>query len=105
MVEPVAMLINGRGYRVRRARDVGLADEDDQVIVEYCLSRDLVLVTFDSDLRDKARRGQCQVLHIRAPERTARQRLAAVIEVVTAQLARGYPLITVRSDGTVEPPI
>src|SRR5436309_13190316 len=37
MVEPVARLINGRGFRIRRARDVGLADEDDQTVVEYCL--------------------------------------------------------------------
>lgn len=26
------MLINGRGYRIRRARDAGLADEDDQAL-------------------------------------------------------------------------
>ncbi len=53
MVEPVVRHVNGRGYRIRRAGDVGLADEDDQTLVEYCLSWELVLITFDSDLRDK----------------------------------------------------
>jgi len=101
MVEPVARLINGRGFRIRRARDVGLADEDDQTVVEYCLRWDLVLITFDADLRDKARRGHCRVLHIKAPERSARYRLSHAIEDVVSHLRRGRRLITVRRNGRV----
>ena len=102
MVEPVTLLINGRGYRVRRAREVGLADEDDQALVEYCLAWDLVLVTFDPDLRNKALRGQCQVLHVRTPERTARQRLADAMDVIVARLNLGHRLVSLRRDGSVE---
>ena len=102
MVEPVVRLINGRGYRIRRARDVGLADEDDQAVVEYCLSAELVLVTFDADLRDKALRGLCRVLHVKAPERTARERLAVVMSDVVQFFAHGRRLVTVRRDGTVD---
>lgn len=101
MVEPVALLINGRGNRVWRAREVGLDKEDDQVLVEYVLGYDLVLVTFDNDLRDKARRGGCQVLHIRTPEITARERLAAAYENVRAPLAAGRRLVTLHRDGHV----
>ncbi len=102
MVEPVVNLLNGRGYRVRRTREAGLADEDDQVLVEYCLNWDLVLITFDSDLRDKAVRGQCRVVHIRTPERTARERVAAAFDEVIGQLSRGSRLVTVRRDGSVD---
>jgi predicted nuclease of predicted toxin-antitoxin system len=102
MVEPVVRLINGRGYRIRRARDVGLADEDDQTLVEYCLNWELVLITFDADLRDKALRGRCRVLHIKTPERSARDRLAMAIDEVVRFLARGSRLVTVRRNGTVD---
>lgn len=102
MVEPVTLLINGRGYRVRRAREVGLADEDDQALVEYCLAWDPVLVTFDPDLRNKALRGQCQVLHVRTPERTARQRLADAMDAIVARLNLGHRLVTLKRDGSVE---
>lgn len=102
MVEPVVSLINGRGYRIRRAREVALADEDDQALVEYCLNWDLVLITFDGDLRDKAVRGRCRVLHIRTPERSARDRVAAALDQVIDHLARGSRLVTVRRDGTVD---
>jgi predicted nuclease of predicted toxin-antitoxin system len=97
-------LINGRGYRIRRARDVALEAEDDQAIVEYCLAWQLVLVTFDADLRDKALRGQCQVLHVRTPERTARDRLAQRMDDVAARLLRGHSLVTLLRDGRVDPP-
>ena len=53
MVEPVAALLNGRGHPVRRAREVGLAAEEDIVIIEYALETDLVIVTFDPDFRSK----------------------------------------------------
>jgi predicted nuclease of predicted toxin-antitoxin system len=101
MVEPVALLINGRGNRVWRAREVGLEREDDQVLVEYVLSFELVLVTFDRDLRNKARRGGCQVLHIRGPEISARERLADAYEAVRAPLAARQRLVTLHSDGHV----
>ena len=102
MVESVVRLVNGRGYRIRRAREVGLADEDDQTLVEYCLSWELVLITFDSDLRDKALRGRCRVLHIKTPERSARDRLAVAIDEVVRFFLRGSRLVTVRRNGKVD---
>lgn len=101
MVEPVVLLINGRGYRIRRARDAALADEDDQTLVEYCLRWNLVLVTFDADLRDKGMRGRCRVLHIKTPERSARDRLAAAMDRVVGRFMAGDRLVTLRRDGSV----
>jgi rRNA-processing protein FCF1 len=101
MVESVALLINGRGNRVTRAREVGLDKEDDQVLVEYVLSFDLVLVTFDNDLRNKGLRGGCQVLHIRGPEITARERLAAAYDGARTPLAAGKRLVTLHRDGHI----
>jgi hypothetical protein len=39
MVEPVVLLLNGRGHRIIRARDAGIEAEDDQTLVEYALSK------------------------------------------------------------------
>lgn len=52
---------------MRRARDVGLSDETDVVIVEYALGEDLVIVTFDPDFRSSAMRKGSRCLHIRPP--------------------------------------
>lgn len=76
MVDPVALLLIGRGHVVTRAREAGLATEDDAVVVDYALVDDLVIVTFDSDFRRSIRRRGARCLHIRPPERTARPRLA-----------------------------
>ena len=102
MVETVVLLINGRGFRIRRARDVGLADEDDQTLVEFCLQAELILITFDADLRDKALRGECRVLHIKTPERSARDRLGAVVDEVIGHFAGGSRLVTIRRNGSVD---
>jgi hypothetical protein len=73
MVEPVSRLLIGRGHVVIRARDAGLATEEDMILVEYSLVDGLVIVTFDPDLhRAVRRRGEGRCLRILAPERTAR---------------------------------
>jgi len=103
MVEPVVLLLNGRGHRVVRARDAGIEAEDDQTLVEYALANQLTVVTFDRDLRDKSLRGGCKCLHIRPPERTARDRVAAAYAaIVDCFGGQNRPLTTVRPDGTVE---
>jgi hypothetical protein len=76
MVEPVVRLLIGRGHRVIRARQAGLASEADSVVGSYALVGDLVIVTFDPHFRASARRGGARCLHIQPPERTARNRLA-----------------------------
>ena len=101
MVEPVVTLLNGRGHRIIRARDAGIAAEDDQTLVEYALAADLVIVTFDNDLRDKVVRGECRCLHMRPPERTARQRLADVHEQVVALFVlQRASLVVIERDGS-----
>jgi hypothetical protein len=71
MVEPVAAFLNGRGHRIVRARQVGLAADDDAVIAEYSLANDLVVVTFDYDLRSSVLRRGCRCLHAPPREATA----------------------------------
>lgn len=89
MAEPVVKLINGRGHRILRARDVGLEAENDQTLAEYALTNDLIIVTFDRDLRDSAIRSGCACLHVRAPERTARRRIAAAYQAICTPSALG----------------
>jgi predicted nuclease of predicted toxin-antitoxin system len=61
MVEPVARLLMGRGHPVTRARDVGLQDDDDLVMVDFALERgDLVIGTFDNDFRRSVVRRGCR---------------------------------------------
>lgn len=103
MVEPVAALLNGRGHPVRRARDVGLAREEDIVIVEYAIEADLVIVTFDPDFRSSAYRKGARCLHIRPPERTARQRLARHYRETVALFWQGASLVTLPADGPPNP--
>jgi predicted nuclease of predicted toxin-antitoxin system len=98
MVEPVAALLNGHGHPVRRARDVGLADETDIVIIEYAHSTDLVIVTFDQDFRSSLRRKGARCLHIRPPERTARRRLADRYREVVDLFWAGELLVTLPAD-------
>jgi predicted nuclease of predicted toxin-antitoxin system len=99
MVEPVAALLNGRGHPVRRARDVGLAAEEDIVIIEYALETDLVIVTFDPDFRSSVRRKGARCLHIRPPERTARQRLRTQYRAVVDHFWGGALLVTLPREG------
>jgi hypothetical protein len=64
------------------------------------LTYGLIIVTFDKDLRDKVLRGRCRCLHIRSPERTARQRLAAAYERILALLQNPRcELVTLTRDG------
>jgi predicted nuclease of predicted toxin-antitoxin system len=99
MVEPVAMLLNGRGHPVRRAREVGLDKEADIVIIDYALVADLVIVTFDPDFRSSARRRGARCLHIRPPERTARRRLAEHFQAVINLFWQGALLVTLPTEG------
>lgn len=99
MVEPVARLLNGRGHRVVRARDAGLAAEQDADIIEYCLRNELVVVTFDGDFRDSALRAGCRCVHIRHPEITARGRLREHMDGLMALLDAGVRLATLPSSG------
>ena len=100
MVEPVAWLLEGRGHRVIRAREAGLADELDPVVVDYALVDDLVIVTFDPDFRKAIRRrGEGRCLHIHTPERTARARLAAHYREVVRHFSERARLVTLPSLG------
>jgi predicted nuclease of predicted toxin-antitoxin system len=94
MVEPVVALLIGRGHPVRRARDVGLATDDDAVLGDYVLIDDLVIVTFDPDFRSSARRKGARCLHIRPPERTARERMRTYYREVVALFWDGARLVT-----------
>jgi predicted nuclease of predicted toxin-antitoxin system len=99
--EPVIRLIEGHGFMVRRARDVGLATADDASVREVCLAHQppLTLITTDADFRDSALRGGVAVLFLRAPDVTARDRLQMHFdEAVRALLAR-HPLVTLAGDG------
>ena len=78
------LLLNGSGPRIVRPRDAGLEAEDDQTLIEYALSKSLIVVTFDKDLRDKVRRGGCRCLQVRPPERTARNRMAAAYHEIVS---------------------
>lgn len=100
MVEPVVLLLNGRGHRVVRARQAGIEAEDDQTLVEYALA----VFTFDRDLRDKSLRGGCRCLHIRPPERTARDRLAQAYGAVIDCFERNRPYVRLTREGNVESP-
>jgi predicted nuclease of predicted toxin-antitoxin system len=102
MVEPIATLLNGRGHPVLRARDAGLADEEDIVLIEYALVADLVIVTFDPDFRSAARRKGARCLHIRTPERTARRRLRAHYDAVIEFFWEGAILVTLPREGPPE---
>jgi predicted nuclease of predicted toxin-antitoxin system len=102
MVEPVVLLLNGRGYRTIRARDAGLATEPDEILVDYAWANDLVVVTFDIDLRSGARRKGCRCLYVRAPEITAVERLRHHFEAVIRLFQEGRPLVTLPLDG---PPV
>ena len=99
MVEDVVDLLIGRGHPVRRVRDVGLADEADAVIVEYALHENLVIVTFDPDFRSSIRRKGARCVHIRPPERTARQRLADNYREVVTLIWEGAQLVTLPTQG------
>jgi hypothetical protein len=101
MVEPVVLLLNGRGHRIIRARTAGIDAEDDQTLVEYAVAQSLVVVTFDRHLRDKTRRGGCRCLHVRPPERSARERLAgAYDEVIRLFTEDTCELVTLAADGS-----
>ena len=94
MVEPVALLLNGRGHVVIRAREAGLAQEEDGVIADYALHAELVIVTFDPDFRKAIKRRGGRCLHVRPPERTARERLATYYREVIGFFADRARLVT-----------
>lgn len=101
MVEPVALLLEGRGHVVTRVRDAGLATEDDPIVIEYAIVAGQVVVTFDPDFRRTIRRrGEGRCLHIHDPERTARTRLARhyreVIELFERDRSR---IVTLPAEG------
>jgi predicted nuclease of predicted toxin-antitoxin system len=99
MVEPVAAFLNGRGHRTLRARQVGLGADDDAILAEYARVNDLVVVTFDYDLRSSVIRRGCRCLHILPRETTARRRLASAYAEMTALFAQGCHLVTVDKEG------
>lgn len=99
MVESVVDLLIGRGHPVRRVRHVGLSDASDAVIAEYALAQNLVIVTFDRDLRDTSIRQGARCLHIHQRETTARRRLAAAYDAVIQCLWQGYQLVSLTSQG------
>jgi predicted nuclease of predicted toxin-antitoxin system len=102
MVEPVALLLIGRGHRVIRARDAGLAAEEDVVLIDYALVDDLVIVTFDPDFRRAIRRRGGRCLHVRDPERTARARLAKYYREVIRLFEGRARLVTLPSEGPTD---
>jgi predicted nuclease of predicted toxin-antitoxin system len=101
MVEPVVRYLNGKGHRMLRARDLGLANAEDADLVEYALYNELIIVTFDPDLRDSSLRGGCQCLHIRPRESTARERLKGCYADVVAALRAGSKLVTIDAKGAL----
>lgn len=99
MVADVAAYLNGRGHRNVGARAAGLAGAEDSDVVEYCLTNNLVVVTFDLDFRDSVLRAGCRCLCIRTPELTARERLTAQYNEVVQLLASGARLVTLPAKG------
>jgi predicted nuclease of predicted toxin-antitoxin system len=99
MVADVATYLNGRGHRNIGAAAAGLATAEDRDVVEYCLTNDLIVVTFDLDFRDAVLRAGCRCLCIRTPELSARERLAAQYKPVTRILREGGRLATVPAQG------
>lgn len=99
MVETVVLLLQGRGHRVIRAREAGLAAEDDGIVAEYALVSGLVIVTFEPDFRRRARQGGPACLHIRTPERTARERLADHYREVMEHFKDHARLVTLPRSG------
>jgi hypothetical protein len=99
MVEPVALLLNGRGHVVVRARDAGLDRDADNVVVEYALIENLVVFSFDPDIRRVIRRCGARCLHIHPPERTARERLAEHYRGVVRHFNARAHLVTLPRSG------
>ena len=99
--EPVALLLQGRGFLVRRARELGLAAEQDSEVREVCFAftPPLTIVTCDPDFRDAAVRGGVSALYLKGPETTMRERLAEHLDEVTAALAARNPLVTLGRHG------
>jgi len=82
------MLLQGKGHRLVRAKEAGLAKADDSDLAEYALAKRLVVVTFDADFKRLAFDRGCRVLYVRHPERTARERIAAQHSEISALLVR-----------------
>jgi predicted nuclease of predicted toxin-antitoxin system len=99
MVADVATYLNGRGHRNVGAAAAGLATADDRDVVEYCLTNDLIVVTFDLDFRDAVLRAGCRCLCIRTPELTARERLAVQYDTVMQIFIHGARLATIPTRG------
>jgi predicted nuclease of predicted toxin-antitoxin system len=99
MVQGVVDLLMGRGHPIQTARQVGLQQALDADLATYALSKGLVVVTFDRDLRDSALRAGCRCLHIHAREATARSRLKDAYDDVIALLGAGHLLVSVDKQG------
>ncbi len=91
--------LNGRGHRTVRARQVGLSADDDAVVAEYARANDLVVVTFDFDLRSSVLRRGCRCLNVLPREATAKRRVANSYQDIVALLRQGCQLVTVGKDG------
>lgn len=76
-----------------------LADASDAAIIEYSLSSDMVVVTFDPDLTRNSVRKGCAVLWIEGPELTARVRTAQHYRGIVDLFASGAPLVTLPEVG------
>lgn len=82
-----------------RAKAALLADEVDAVIVDYALAQELVIVTFDRDMRSKTVRRHCRVLWIDGPEWTSRDRVKGQYAEAIEFLVAGERLVTVPREG------
>jgi predicted nuclease of predicted toxin-antitoxin system len=102
MDDAVIRYLRGRRHRVVLVRDVGLAGEDDEPVVQYALANDLVAITFDADFRRNLLRAGCRCVWIRFPESTARQRLRDGYVAVMALLEAGQPLVRIQPSGVIQ---
>lgn len=73
--------------------------ESDAVIVDYALANDLVIVTFDADLRSGSVRKGCRVLWIEGPEWTARERVATRYGDIIGLLSQAGHLVSLPDGG------
>ncbi len=95
----MANYLRGRGHRVVRAAAALLSAESDAVIVDYALANDLVIVTFDADLRSGSVRKGCRVLWIDGPEWTARDRVATHYGDIIGLLNQSGHLVSLPDGG------
>ena len=98
----VIRYLRGRAHRVATARELGLAAEGDDPLIQCALAGGLVVLTFDSDFRRNAFRAGCQCLWIRGPESTARERIKLGYDAVKVLLESGQPLVRIQKSGAIQ---